>query len=567
MRSRTLPLRWHLAIFGVLIVTPIFFALIFLSILYVHMQQAAIRVEADGIVREATKLIDTEITRDTLALKALSASANLAQGNFANLYKVAKKVAEAIPGSAIVVRKPSGETVFNTNFPFGTELQRPQNDNLIAADHAAFRNKSTTISDVFVGVTGKTFVALIEPVFENDQPSFLLSLGIPTSTISNILNREMSYSPWLIGVTGTDNKILGRTWDEERFVGKTASDEFIKNTQGDSGVFLARTLDGVDVFDVYVRSKVTGWKIAAGLPLSMYQAPLRHTLYVLGAMVALGLACSIVLSFGYARFLLKPVAALNALVESPRIKTFKLVRCGIKELDDVADLLANSFILLRDRDQHQQVLVKELNHRAKNALTAIQAIAYATRKNSTSLDDFVRAFEGRLNAMARSYDIITKNDWRAGELNELVSACCKPFSDAQRFEINGPPVSLSPKALVGMGLVIHELATNAIKYGALSNKVGKISIHWQIEKKDDREVVRFTWNERGGPSMTKPARMGFGTELIKAVVNSDLHGDFFSDIAEEGLTFVAIFPIENLSVISQPSLREEITSIVPKIDA
>ena len=113
------------------------------------MQQTAIRAEADGIVREATKLIDSEITRDTLALKALSASANLAQGNFASLYKVAKKVAEAIPGSAIVVRKPSGETIFNTNFPFGTELPKPQDENLIAADHAAIRNKSTTISERF----------------------------------------------------------------------------------------------------------------------------------------------------------------------------------------------------------------------------------------------------------------------------------------------------------------------------------------------------------------------------------------------------------------------------------
>jgi hypothetical protein len=93
MRPRALPLRWHLTIFGVLLVTPIFLALILLSILYVHTQRAAIRAEADGIVREATRLIDNEIARDTLALKALSASAYLVGGDFANLYNVAKKVA------------------------------------------------------------------------------------------------------------------------------------------------------------------------------------------------------------------------------------------------------------------------------------------------------------------------------------------------------------------------------------------------------------------------------------------------------------------------------------------
>ena len=464
--------------------------------------------------------------------------------NFASLYKVATKVSEAIPGSAIAVRKPSGEAIFNTSFPFGSELPKLQDENLLAADQAAIRNKKTTVSNVFIGMTGQTFVAIVEPVFEDDQPRFLLSLGISTSRISNILNGDMRRSPWLIGVTGTDNKIVGRTWDEDRFVGKTASEAFIKNTEGDSGVFLARTLDGVDVFDVYIRSKLTGWKIAAGLPVAMYQAPLRHTLYVLGALITFGIVSSIALSFGYARFLLKPVAALQALVETPKTSNFKLIRSGIKELDDVADVLANSFLLLKDRDQHQQVLVKELNHRAKNALTAIQAIAYATRKYSTSLEDFVRTFDGRLNAMARSYDIITKNDWQAGELKELISECCKPFSDAQRFEIDGPSVLLSPKALVGMGLVIHELATNAIKHGALSTKIGKISIRWQIEKRQDRRVVRLTWSERGGSATTKPAGKGFGTELIKAVIGNDLQGEYLWDISEKGLDFVAIFPVE-----------------------
>ncbi|HEV2717531.1 MAG TPA: hypothetical protein VGU64_19850 [Terriglobales bacterium] len=93
------------------------------------------------------------------------------------------------------------------------------------------------ISDLFVGVTGKTFIALVEPVFENGEASFLLSLGIPTNAISNILNHGMSHSAWLISVTGTDNTILVRNWDEDRFVGKKASESFMKNTEGGDGVF------------------------------------------------------------------------------------------------------------------------------------------------------------------------------------------------------------------------------------------------------------------------------------------------------------------------------------------
>ena len=490
-----------------LLVTPIFLALIVLSILYVHTQRAAIRADADGIVREATRLIDNEIARDTLALKALSASTYLVGGDFANLYNVARKVADDIPGSSIAVRKPSGKTIFNTNFPFGPEPPKPQDNNLIAADQEALQKRSMAISDLFVGVTRKTFIALVEPVFENGEASFLLSLGIPTNAISNILNHGMNHSAWLISVTGTDNTILVRNWDEDRFVGKKASESFMKNTEGDDGVFLATSLDGVDVFDVYVRSKLTGWKIAAGLPLTMYEAPLHHTLYALTAIIVFGLTCSIAISFVYARYLLKRVNALQALVASSNVTNFKLLKSGVKEVDDLADALAESFMLLNDRDQHQQVLVKELNHRAKNALTAIQAIAYATQRNSKSLDAFVRTFESRLAAMARSYDIITRNDWRSSELKELILECCKPFADLERIKIDGPSVLLSPKALIGMGLVIHELATNAVKYGALSNTTGEIFITWQIVGGGKQEIVRFSWTEHGGPSVPKVARI------------------------------------------------------------
>jgi len=264
--------------------------------------------------------------------------------------------------------------------------------------------------------------------------------------------------------------------------------------------------------------------------------------------MVLGLILSTVASVIEMHILLRPVRALREL--SSGALPPKILKTGIKEFDEVANALARSFALLNEREKHQKLLVDELNHRGRNMLTAIQAIAYQTRKQSKSLAQFGSVFEGRLNAMARSYSLLTRNDWRGGSLQDVILDCRKSFASPDRIRVSGPKVELLPKALIGIGMVVHELATNATKYGALSNQTGYVTVTWNVESDKSNPTVQFKWSESGGPAQLATSQPGFGTRLIASVIEGDLQGKVDARIENDGLRLVAIFPLHSFSEYS-----------------
>ena len=298
--------------------------------------------------------------------------------------------------------------------------------------------------------------------------------------------------------------MIARNWEPDRYIGRRASDGFIQNTKGDEGIFENTTLDGVHVFNAYSRSKLTGWRIGTGIPMDIFRAPVYYSLSALGGILAIGMLCSAGLSYSYARVMLRPAAEIRKLADAPSLDNRRLPeRTGIREFDTVLGMLAKSFSNLEDRDRHQQTLVDELNHLAKNTLTAIQAIARQTHRQSKSWEEFRNNFEYRLMAMARSFDLLTKNDWRSGDLHEVIAECSKPFCETDKIRLTGPAVVLPPKAIVGMGMIIHELATNATKYGAFSTPSGSVDVNWEIQGSDSSQMLYFQWKEREGPAVTQ----------------------------------------------------------------
>jgi two-component sensor histidine kinase len=317
-----------------------------------------------------------------------------------------------MPGSIVSLRRENGERIFNTQLLLGTPLEFANHNAFLSAEDKAAKNGTFSISDVFVGLrSGRTYVAIIQPVMSDGKVAYLLDLRIPTDIINDIIRSQLRNLEWLIGVTGNDGRMIARNWEPERYIGQRASDAFIQNTQGAEGVFENTTLDGVHVFNAYSRSKLTGWRVGAGIPIHTFRAPIYYSLLALAGILGIGLLCSAGLSYTYARIMLRPAAEIRKLADAPFVETQRLPgRTGIREFDTVLGMLAKSFSDLEDRDRHQQTLLDELNHRAKNTLTAIQAIALQTHRQSKSWEEFRNNFEFRLMAMARSFDLLIKSD-------------------------------------------------------------------------------------------------------------------------------------------------------------
>lgn len=190
----------------------------------------------------------------------------------------------------------------------------------------------------------------------------------------------------------------------------------------------------------------------------------------------------------------------------------------------------------------QRLLAQELNHRVKNTLTTVQAIATQTFGRSSIEREARAAFDARLSALARAHDLLTQAAWTAASLERLVGAAVAPFEDGSRFSIEGPPLSIQPGAAIAISLGLHELATNAIKYGALSAPGGSIGIGWIVV--EDR--LRLSWIERDGPPVEPPGSIGFGTRLLERGLATEIGGTVLLEYPTTGVRCIIEAPISGL---------------------
>ena len=172
-------------------------------------------------------------------------------------------------------------------------------------------------------------------------------------------------------------------------------------------------------------------------------------------------------------------------------------------------------------EAQRELLLAELNHRVKNTLAVVQGLAYQTFRQTDSLPR--KAFEGRLLALARAHDLLTRSHWESTSLQQLAADTLQlGGSHSHRISAGGPHVSLSPQAALSIALALHELFTNTLKYGALSNDAGTVSFSWRRHDADGRLMIE--WREHGGPPVTPPASKGFGSFLLERTLALDLHG-------------------------------------------
>jgi two-component sensor histidine kinase len=200
-----------------------------------------------------------------------------------------------------------------------------------------------------------------------------------------------------------------------------------------------------------------------------------------------------------------------------------------------------------------RLLNDELKHRVKNTLAMVSAIASQTLRG-TGRDSALRAFQARLSAFAKAHDILTENAWATAEIGVVVENALSPHRDgSDRIKVSGPPMTLGAKQCLSLALAIHELATNAAKYGALSNESGTVTVSWDSLATVDGRVFRFSWVEAHGPVVNIPKTRGFGSQLIERLLQADLGASPKLTYCPDGLMCTLETPIAKLeNALSSP---------------
>jgi len=187
-------------------------------------------------------------------------------------------------------------------------------------------------------------------------------------------------------------------------------------------------------------------------------------------------------------------------------------------------------------EEQQRVLLSELDHRVKNALATVSAVVSHSRQGSRSVAAFATALDGRVQSMARTHELLSASRWQGISVAELVRRELAPYATSGNTEINGPEVILRAEAGQVMAMVLHELATNAAKYGALSTRDGRVSIRWGLRPNGhSRSHLVLEWREVGGPTVVAPGNSGFGTSTIRDVIPYELGGTVDLSFAPEGV--------------------------------
>jgi PAS domain S-box-containing protein len=226
----------------------------------------------------------------------------------------------------------------------------------------------------------------------------------------------------------------------------------------------------------------------------------------------------------------------------------------VSPVRDAAGIIVQYFVSIHDLTAHRREvaqsksLIDELNHRVKNTLSTVQSIVTQALRRPAEPDVIRESIESRILALSQSHDLLTSGNWEGAGLHDLVDTALQPFEvvagHAERFSITGENLHLSPKQTLALAVAFHELATNAVKYGAFSNNDGRIEISWVLVPDVEGDQIALHWRERDGPTVTMPTHKGFGSYVIERGLAHELGGVVALDYLEHGIVCTINIPVD-----------------------
>jgi two-component sensor histidine kinase len=227
---------------------------------------------------------------------------------------------------------------------------------------------------------------------------------------------------------------------------------------------------------------------------------------------------------------------------------------------------AEAYLEERKRsEEHQALLIRELHHRVKNTLATVLALLRATAGSAKTVEDFKEVFTDRILALSRTHSLLVESSWQSVSLVDILRGELAPYDEETtgRVRLAGPEIELSADLAVPVGMAVHELTTNAAKYGALAVPEGRVEVTWDISEANEDCLLKLRWVERHGPPVEKPSRTGFGSKLIQQVLTQQCKAVLRFDFDRSGLSFFMELPLTAKPVNSAPEQSSSANPVAP----
>ena len=504
--------------------------------------------------RTLVAAVDAQLSKQIAVAKMLAASPALQTDDFAGFRNEAERARPGLSGGWVVLADENGQQLVNIARPLSEPLPL-RNPNSIELQKRALQTGEVQISNVGIGRFANTPIITIEvPVLRTGKRPLGLAAIMDTSAFKMLLDERHLPEGWLAGLIDRNGNFVARSREHDRLVGRPASAGFRAAAQRTAeGWFEFASLEGELLANNHVTSALSGWVMALAAERNVFEAPIRRTIMIAGFAGGGATLLSVLMALWAARRIAGPIEQIeqgtHALL---RREPITLTKTGVSEVDRALDAFAATATTLekhdKDRDEreaHVRLIMRELSHRSKNLLAIVLAIARQTSRTTQNFEEFEERFNSRIQALADAHDLLVEQQWVGAALDDLVRAQLSAFG-MEKVSYGGEKVILRAEAVQNVALALHELATNASKYGALSVPEGRVAIEWTPHGDDPaNRGIRLTWRETGGPPVTEPERRGFGRFVLERVTVNAL-GSGGTEFRPAGLVWTCEINAEHL---------------------
>ncbi len=536
----TRPFSFYLTSLLLVAIVPAFiFSLVVLK-RSVDQQEQVITALLQASTGSVTRIVERDIEGMLTTLKVLSTSQEIEDGNMEAFYRRAATALAETDSYLIVIDRKHNQRL-NTRVPFGAQLSKASDTGSV--ERAFTNNGAPLVSNVFFGQTaGKWVFNVYLPAKLATGEEYLLTLTQNAENMAKAVNRDTLSPGWNAALVDGAGKVI------------ISSDAAVKAGE-------PFFLDKVPAISIGVRnikengtkyrvatefSVVTGWRIIAWAPSATVDAPAVWSFLwlSLGGIIFAGIA--IAGSLAIARLLSQGVKLVaqdaRRLGAGERIESRPHM---ISEVEQVSAALARAAAARGKAENEIRFLMREVAHRSKNQLTVIQSMLNQSVYSAESASDFADSFRKRIAGLARSTDLMITNAAQGVDFRELAQNQLQPFTpdDPKRVIFSGPALRLDTQIAQTLGMALHELATNATKYGALANTTGVVKLSWSLED----EGIAIRWREEGADLADKPSdpiRKGFGTLVLERMLGMALNAELERVMHADGIEWRITIPRE-----------------------